>query len=56
MLFGLCIEKAPATVPVNEDFHIKWQNILKNPEKGIIELLLLESETIIAKTVCFRKK
>ena len=47
--FGLCIKKAPAIVPVNEDFHIKWQKILKSAEKELIELLLLESETIIAK-------
>ena len=47
--FGLRIKKAPAIVPVNEDFHIKWQKILKSAEKELIELLLLESETIIAK-------
>ena len=47
--FGLCITKAPAIVPVNEYFHIKWQKILKSAEKELIELLLLESETIIAK-------
>ena len=47
--FGLRIKKAPATVPVNEDFHVKWQKILKSAEKELIELLLLESETIIAK-------
>ena len=35
------IKKAPAIVRVNEDFHIKWQKILKSAEK--------ESETIIAK-------
>ena len=47
--FGLRIKKAPAIVPVNEDFHIKWQKILKSAEKELIELMLLESETIIAK-------
>ena len=47
--FGLHIKKAPAIVPVNEDFHIRWQKILENVEKELIELLLLESETIIAK-------
>ena len=35
------IKKAPAIVRVNEDFHIKWQKILKSAEK--------ESETIIVK-------
>ena len=47
--FGLRIKKAPATVPVNEDFHVKWQKIPKSAEKELTELLLLESETIIAK-------
>ena len=47
--FGLRIKKSPAIVPVNEDFHIKWHSILKNAEKQLIELLLIESETIIAK-------
>ena len=41
--------KAPAIVPVNEDFHIKWQKILKSAEKELKELLLLESKTKIAK-------
>ena len=49
MPFGLCIKKAPAIIPGNEGFHIKWQNILKNGEKELIELLLLEPETITAK-------
>ena len=40
-LFGLRIKKAPATVTVNEDFHIKWQKIFKHAEKELIELLLL---------------
>ena len=31
--FGLRIKKAPAIVPVNEDFHRKWQKILKSAEK-----------------------
>ena len=47
--FGLRIKKAPAIVSVNEDFHIKWQKIRKSVEKELIELLLLESEAIIAK-------
>ena len=47
--FGLCIKKAPPIVPVNEDFHIKRQKIRKSGEKELIKLLLLESETIIAK-------
>ena len=47
--FRLRIKKAPALVPVNEDFHIKWQKIRKSGEKQLTELLLLELETIIAK-------
>ena len=33
--FRLCFKKAPAIVPVNEDFHIKWQKILKSAEKKL---------------------
>ena len=47
--FGFCIKEAPVIVPVNEDFHIKCRKILKSAQKELIELLLLESETIIAK-------
>ena len=47
--FGFHIEKSSVIVPVNEDFHIKWHSILKNAEKQLVELLLTESETIIAK-------
>ena len=49
MPFGLRIKKAPAIVPVNEDFHKKWQKILKNAEKELTGLLLLEWETVTAK-------
>ena len=37
------------TLYIYEDFYIKWQKILKSAEKELIELLLLESETVIAK-------
>ena len=47
--FGLYIKKIPTTETVNEDFYIKWHSILKNAEKQRIELLLFESETIVAK-------
>ena len=47
--FGLRIKNAPAIVRVDKDFHIKWQRVLKNAEKELTELLLLEWETIIAK-------
>ena len=47
--FGLRIKKAPATETVNDDFHMKWHSILENAEKQLIELLLFESETMVAK-------
>ena len=47
--FGLRIKKAPGIVPVTEDFHIKWNDILKGAERKLIELLLIESENVIAK-------
>ena len=28
-VFGLRVKKSLAILPVNEDFHIKWHNILK---------------------------
>ena len=47
--FGFLIKKSPAIVPVNEDFHIKGHDIINNAEKQFIQLLLIESETVIAK-------
>ena len=47
--FGLCSKKTPAIETVNDDFHMKWHSILKNAEKQLIELLLFESETMVAK-------
>ena len=47
--FGLHIKKIPTIETVNEDFYSKWHSILKNAEKQRIELLLFESETIVAK-------
>ena len=47
--FGLRIKKALGIVPVTEDFHIKWNEILKGAERKLIELLLVESEKVIAK-------
>ena len=45
---GLHIKKAPGIVPVN-DFHIKWNEILKGTERKLIELLLVESEKVMTK-------
>ena len=47
--FRLRIKKAPGIEIVHEDFHMKWHGILKNAEKQLMELLLFESETMVAK-------
>ena len=46
---GLKIKKVPAFHPLSEDFFIKWEEILYNAEKILVELLLYESSKIIAK-------
>ena len=54
---GLKIKKVPAFQPVSEDFFIKWEQILDNTEKGLVELLLYESSKVIAKIeIYFSKK
>ena len=35
--------------PVSEDFEVKWNSILYNAERNIVELLLNEAEKVIAK-------
>ena len=47
--YGLRIKKTMGIVPVTEDFHIKWNEILKGTERKLIELLLVESEKVISK-------
>ena len=47
--FGLRVKKAPGIVPVTEDFNVKWNEILKGAERKLTELLLVESEKVIAK-------
>lgn len=47
--FSLHIKKAPGIVTVTEDFHIKWNGILKSTERDLIKLLLVESENVITK-------
>ena len=49
ILKGLKIKKVPAFQPVNEDFFTKWEEILYNAEKNLVELLLYESSNVIAK-------
>ena len=46
---GLKIKKVPAFQPVYEDFFIKWEEILYNAEKNLVELSLYESSKVIAK-------
>ena len=46
---GLRIKKAPAFEPVSKDFYIRWDEILYNAEKNLIELLLYESSKVVAK-------
>ena len=37
---GLRIRKDPASEPISNDFQIKWNEILYNAEKNLVELLL----------------
>ena len=46
---GLRIRKDPAFEPVSNDFQIKWDEILYNAEKNLVELLLYESSKVVAK-------
>ena len=46
---GLRIKKALAFEPVSKDFYIRWDEILCNAEKSLIELLLYESSKVVAK-------
>ena len=48
-LFGLLIKRVPGIASVTEDFHIKWNEILKGTERNLIELLLVESKKVITK-------
>ena len=41
---GLRIKKQPAFIPTTEDFYIKWDSILYDAERKLVELLLVESE------------
>ena len=43
------IKKAPAFEPISKDFYIKWDDILYNAKKNLIELLLCESSKVVAK-------
>ena len=46
---GLRIKKSATITPVTEDFHRKWQQILYDAEKNLVELLLYGSSQIFSK-------
>ena len=46
---GLRINKKPAINTVSSDFHNNWKTILSKAEKDLVQLLLVESDKIIAK-------
>ena len=46
---GLTIKKSPAITPVSEDFNTKWNKVLYNAEKDLVELLLYKSSKVLAK-------
>ena len=46
---GLRIKRSAAITPVTEDFHRKWQQILYDAEKNLVELLLHEASQVVAK-------
>ena len=46
---GVRIRKDPAFEPISDDFQIKWNEILYNAEKNLVELLLYESSKVVAK-------
>ena len=46
---SLKIKKEPGFVPVTEQFNKKWNPILFNAERSLVELLLTESDNVVAK-------
>ena len=49
MPLGLQIKKKPAFLPISKDFESKWNVIMYEAEKNIINLLIYESKQVIAK-------
>ena len=45
----LQIKKSEAIIPLTEDFHRKWYQILYDAEKKLVELLLYVSSQVVAK-------
>ena len=46
---GLQIKKKPIFLPISKDFESKWNVIMYEAEKNIINLLIYESKQVIAK-------
>ena len=44
---GLQIKKCHAFEAVSKDFNIKWNNILQDPERNLVELLCNESSKVV---------
>ena len=45
---GLLIKKQPAFITTTEDFYIKLDSILYDAQRRLVELLLVESEKVVA--------
>ena len=43
------IKRQPAFKPTTEDFYIKWDSILYDAERKLVELLLVESKKVVGK-------
>ena len=46
---GLKLRKDPAFLPLTDGFQQKWDVILFNAEKNLVELLLVETDSVIKK-------
>ena len=46
---GLRINKSPSIKPLSKDFNQRWNEILYNAENNLVELLLYESNKVVAK-------
>ena len=46
---GLKLRKDPAFLPVTDGFQQKWDTILFNAEKNLVDLLLVETDSVIKK-------
>ena len=47
---GLKIKKEPGFVPVMGPFNKKWNSVLFDAERSLVELLLTESDNVIKKS------